>query len=132
MDFREYQKNVCSHFKEHENLKDEVCDWTIGLSEEAGEVASVVKHCYWGGEPIHSEELAKEIGDVLWYLSALCTSLGLNFDTVAELNAAKLQHRFGDSFSIEDSRDRHEKEKEFKNTEAYKELVSKLFLEDRE
>ena len=49
---------------------------------------------------------------------------------IAELNAAKLQHRFGDSFSIEDSRDRHEKEKEFKNTEAYKELVSKLFLED--
>lgn len=132
MDFREYQKNAWSNLKEHENLKDEVCDWTIGLSEEVGEVASIVKHWQWGREPIRPEELTEEIGDVLWYLSALCTSLGLDFDAVAKLNIAKLQYRFEDGFSFKKSQDRHEKRKEFKNTEAYKELMSELFLEGRE
>ena len=129
MNFSEYQKRASAHFKEHENLKDEVCDWVIGLSEEAGEVASVVKHYYYGGERLKPEELAKEIGDVLWYLSALCTTLGIKFDTVAELNVAKLQHRYGDCFTIEGSRNRHENELDFKDTEEYKNIIKGMLLE---
>jgi NTP pyrophosphatase (non-canonical NTP hydrolase) len=38
-------------------------------------------------------DLAKELGDVLWYLAALASELGINFDYVADLNLRKLRDR---------------------------------------
>jgi NTP pyrophosphatase (non-canonical NTP hydrolase) len=37
--------------------------------------------------------LAKELGDVLWYVSTMCSELGLNLDEVATGNLAKLAAR---------------------------------------
>ena len=39
------------------------------------------------------EALAKELGDVLWYLAQLATELDLDLDEVAELNLEKLLSR---------------------------------------
>lgn len=67
---------------------------TLGLCGESGEVAEKVKKIYRdkGGEVTKEDEklLAKELGDVLWYVSALCYELGLNMDDVAEGNLEKL------------------------------------------
>jgi NTP pyrophosphatase (non-canonical NTP hydrolase) len=73
-----YQKRATKTFKPHDNHKDEICDWLISLAEEVGEVQSLFKHDFYGGEPVNKEELAKEVGDVLWYLAALCTSNGID------------------------------------------------------
>jgi NTP pyrophosphatase (non-canonical NTP hydrolase) len=37
--------------------------------------------------------LIKEIGDVLWYIAAAATELGIDLDTVAQQNIAKLADR---------------------------------------
>ena len=37
--------------------------------------------------------LKKELGDVLWYMAALCCELGLSFDDVARHNIDKLMDR---------------------------------------
>ena len=37
--------------------------------------------------------LMKEIGDVLWYLSAACNELGVNLEEVAQMNLDKLASR---------------------------------------
>lgn len=133
MEFREYQKNAANNFKQHDNFKDAVCDWTVSLAEETGEVASLVKHCFWGGETLDSKKLAKEVGDVLWYLAAICTTARLDMSVVAELNQAKLEHRHGKKgFSVEGSQNRHAVEEAFEDTEVYKELVKRLFLEEQE
>jgi NTP pyrophosphatase (non-canonical NTP hydrolase) len=39
------------------------------------------------------EEIKKELGDVLWYLSQIATELGLSLSDVAKLNIEKLQSR---------------------------------------
>ena len=128
MEFREYQRN--QFYKKYEGFKDEVCDYVIGLSEEAGEVGSIIKHCYWGGEEVDRIELAKELGDVLWYLAALCTSFSLDFDTVARFNQAKLANRYSNKkFSNECQQNRYRAEKAFESTEEYKILVEDLLLE---
>lgn len=129
MNFKEYQDEVCATFKQHENLKDEMCDWTVSLCEEAGEVASLVKHWAWGGEFLDAKNLAKEVGDVLWYLAAICTTARIDFEVVAELNRAKLAHRYnGEGFSVEKSQNRHAAEEAFEDTERYKELMKRLLL----
>lgn len=127
MEIKEYQKNSFVAIREHSDKKDEVMNWLIGLSEETGELVSLFKHHYYGDEEISKVEIAKEAGDVLWYLSALCTTLGISLDTVAALNVSKLQHRFPtDSFDSESSARRHEAEKKFEETEKYQELIDCL------
>lgn len=70
---------------------------TLGLVNEAGEVAGKVKKLFRdkGGEISDEdrEALKAELGDVLWYLTQICTNLGLTLEEVAEANLDKLFDR---------------------------------------
>jgi NTP pyrophosphatase (non-canonical NTP hydrolase) len=70
---------------------------TLGLLNEAGEVAGKVKKIFRdrGGAVTDADRdaLALELGDVLWYLSELCTRLGIRLEDVAALNIQKLRGR---------------------------------------
>ncbi len=69
----------------------------LGLGSEAGEVLGAVKRILRddGGQLTEErrEQLAKELGDVLWYLAVLATDLQLSLDDVAAINLAKLEAR---------------------------------------
>lgn len=126
MTIKEYQNKSYIAIQPHVDLKDEILNWSIGLSEEVGEVMNHIKHSCWGNEPVDKVEIAKELGDVLWYLSALSTTFGLNLDIIAQLNYEKLNHRFGKDFSVEKSQNRHQAELNFKDTDVYKDLLDDL------
>jgi len=67
----------------------------LGLAGEAGEVADKVKKIYRDGRDdarFHAD-IAKEIGDVLWYCATLADDLGFDLQQVAEMNIYKLQCR---------------------------------------
>ena len=70
---------------------------TLGLTNEAGEVAGKIKKIFRdrNGEitPADREALKQELGDVLWYLTQICTELGLTLEEVAEANLVKLFSR---------------------------------------
>ncbi len=67
---------------------------TLGLVNEAGEVAGLAKRILRGDNPPPSPEQFKaELGDVLWYLAESCTALGIELDDVAAYNLAKLASR---------------------------------------
>jgi len=70
---------------------------TLGLAGEAGEVAEKIKKVLRDDGGIvnaeKKEELLKELGDVLWYLSQIATELKLSLDAVASFNIHKLMSR---------------------------------------
>lgn len=70
---------------------------TLGLCGEAGEVAEKVKKIirdHGGRIPAEKHtEIVKELGDVLWYLAALSSELGVNLSAVAQANLDKLAKR---------------------------------------
>ncbi len=70
---------------------------TLGLANEAGEVAGKVKKIFRdkGGEISEADRqaLKQELGDVLWYLAQICTELNLTLEEVAEANLEKLFSR---------------------------------------
>ncbi|MBT3412763.1 MAG: nucleoside triphosphate pyrophosphohydrolase family protein [Candidatus Jacksonbacteria bacterium] len=70
---------------------------TLGLSGEAGEIADKVKKIIRDDAGNISEEkkedLKKELGDVLWYVSQLASELGLEFEDIAQTNLDKLFSR---------------------------------------
>ena len=56
--------------------------------------------CGESGEIIDKEHLAKECGDVLWYLAVLAKGVGYTLDEIAEMNKAKLRKRYPDGFEV--------------------------------
>ncbi len=70
---------------------------TLGLVNEAGEVAGKIKKVFRDKDGVISDEtreaLKAELGDVLWYLAQVSTELNLSLDEIAEYNLAKLLDR---------------------------------------
>lgn len=70
---------------------------TLGLTNEAGEVAGKVKKIFRDKGGVIGDEdraaLKSELGDVLWYLAQICTDLDLSLQEVAEANLRKLARR---------------------------------------
>lgn len=80
----------------------------LGLAGEAGEFANIVKKMTAHGHPITSEELADELGDVLWYLAEAATACELSLNHIAATNIEKLRKRYPEGFSHERSINREE------------------------
>lgn len=95
MDFRAYQDKATKTAI----YPEEMAVWypALGLNGEAGEVAEKVKKVFRDKKGVFSfqdrEEIGKELGDVLWYLAAIASDLGLSLDVVAVDNVAKLKDR---------------------------------------
>ena len=70
---------------------------TLGLTGEAGEIANKVKKILRdaGGEVTkeHRDNIAAEVGDVLWYLTRLADELGYSLEEIATSNMEKLASR---------------------------------------
>jgi NTP pyrophosphatase (non-canonical NTP hydrolase) len=69
----------------------------LGLAGEAGEVAEHAKKAIRDDGGSVSDErkgaMAKELGDVLWYVAQIATELGLDLDEIATQNLEKLLSR---------------------------------------
>lgn len=95
MTFEEYQQSA---MKFAEYPRDCACTYpAIGLNGEAGEVAEKIKKVLRDQNGVISDkeisEIAKELGDVLWYVCAFAQDLGISLEEVARLNIEKLSSR---------------------------------------
>lgn len=129
MDFNDYQSQSYVAIQEHENNKEEVMHWAIGLGEEAGEALSVIKHRYYGGS-YDVEDLVSELGDVLWYISSLCTATGIKLEDVAKYNIERIYHRYPElAFDDARSKSRHELDCDFRESSAARAIMEKIKME---
>ena len=92
MDFKDYQKLSRKSAIYPKKGKNFIYP-TLGLAGEAGEVAEKIKKVLRDNQGIidepRKEEIAKELGDVLWYLAQIATELGLSLEEVAQGNLKK-------------------------------------------
>lgn len=73
----------------------------LGLNGEAGEVAEVVKKLLRDTDylktkyisPENREKLIKENSDVLWYITAMCSEIGITLEELMQVNYDKLMKR---------------------------------------
>ena len=81
MTFNEYQSLAERTAKKTPDYTQErrYLDLTLGLAGEAGELANYIKKCIFHGHDMDMEKVAEELGDCLWYIATLATTIDLYF-----------------------------------------------------
>ena len=78
----------------------------LGLTGEAGEAADLIKKHLYHGHDLDKDALAKELGDVLWYVALTASLIDKTMSEIIEQNIEKLKKRYPDGFSEERSKNR--------------------------
>lgn len=81
-------------------------DGLMGLNGEAGECIDILKKAIFQGHELDKEHMAKELGDVAWYLAVSAEAIGYKLDDIFQMNIDKLKKRFPDGFDVERSLNR--------------------------
>lgn len=80
----------------------------IGLNGESGECIDIYKKHLFQDHELDKEHLAKELGDVAWYLAVSASALGYDLEDIFRMNVEKLRARYPDGFDPEFSKHRKE------------------------
>lgn len=91
MNIDEYQEKAASFIVPTATPEERV----FGLLSEAGEVAGVFQKLMRGdfGPDIAGTKLAKELGDVMWYVSGIAADNGWKLSELLNTNLEKLESR---------------------------------------
>jgi len=104
MDLNEYQEKAAKfnngpmiNGNDSPSSTDSIVYLVLGLCGEAGEVSEKVKKIWRNKQGLithkDTEEITKELGDVLWYISACAQRLHVTLEQVATTNIDKLTSR---------------------------------------
>lgn len=80
----------------------------MGLAGESGECVDMMKKHLFQGHELDKAHLAKELGDVAWYLAVTAHAIGYDLETVLQMNVDKLRNRYPNGFEAERSLHRQE------------------------
>ena len=86
--------------------KDVLINGVMGLCGESGEVIDIVKKHLAQGHSLDKEKIAKELGDVAWYLAETAYAIGYPLEEILQMNIDKLKARYPDGFDAEKSMNR--------------------------
>lgn len=104
-----YQQNVLKYAPDHHDYLLNVIYAAMGMCGEAGEASELVKKYAYHGHTIDTEHLARELGDVLWYVSYMAHLFGYPLGKIMAMNQEKLAKRYPDGkFDAERSNNRKE------------------------
>ena len=108
MTINEYQKLAMTTLNPALSEKEVLINGVMGLCGESGEAIDIVKKWLAQGHELDKEKLAKELGDICWYLAETATALGLSLEDIMAANIEKLRKRYPEGFDTARSLHRSE------------------------
>lgn len=100
INLKEYQKFVKKVAKKFENQNEEIMAWGLGISGEAGDVASCIKKTF-AHENDQTLGIRENIGDTFWYMTAICNFFGWDIEEIIGENIEKLKKRYPKGFTTQ-------------------------------
>ena len=108
MNANEYQQLAMRTLNPELSRKDVLINSVMGLCGESGEAIDIVKKHLFQGHNLEKEKLAKELGDIAWYLAEAAEALDVPLEEILEKNIEKLKKRYPEGFDAERSIHREE------------------------
>lgn len=103
MKVNEYQTLAMTTLNPQLSKKDALINSVMGLCGESGEAIDIVKKWMAQGHELDKEHLAKELGDIAWYLAEAATALDISLEDIFQSNINKLKQRYPEGFEVERS-----------------------------
>lgn len=103
MTINEYQRLAMKTLNPELSKKDILINGVMGLCGESGEAIDIVKKWLAQGHELDKEHLAKELGDVAWYLAETAFALDIPLEDILAANIEKLKKRYPEGFASERS-----------------------------
>ena len=108
MTINEYQRLAMKTLNPELSQKDVLINGVMGLCGESGEAIDIVKKWLAQGHELDKEKLAKELGDIAWYLAETAYALEIPLEDILRGNIEKLAKRYPEGFAAERSLHREE------------------------
>ncbi len=108
MEINDYQRLAMTTLNPALDKRDVLINSVMGLCGESGEAIDVVKKWLAQGHELDRARLAKELGDVAWYLAEAATALDIPLEDILRANLDKLKARYPEGFSARNSIERAE------------------------
>ena len=86
MTINEYQQLAMRTSNKVLNKDMHLMNGVLGLTGESGEVADIVKKYWMQGHNLDKEHIAKELGDICWYIAETATAIGYDMETIMQMN----------------------------------------------
>lgn len=96
---KEYQKFCQGNAGNMGNKKIQMMIWGLGIAGEAGDVAGCIKKMYRDKSKDFLPGIKENLGDTLWYIAAICNTLGWTLDEVLTDNVKKLGKRYPEGWN---------------------------------
>ena len=106
MTANEYQKRAMTTLNPELSKRDVLINSVMGLCGESGEAIDIVKKWMAHGHELDKAHLAKELGDIAWYLAEAATALDMDLEDILQANIDKLKKRYPEGFSCQRSQSR--------------------------
>ena len=90
----EYQKEALRTASGMSQEYPRILNGLMGLNGEAGECIDILKKHLFQGHDLDREHMAKELGDVAWYLAVSADAIGYDLETIFQMNIDKLRARY--------------------------------------
>ncbi|MCG3411891.1 nucleoside triphosphate pyrophosphohydrolase family protein [Staphylococcus massiliensis] len=103
MNFQDYHNEARRTMDETSTQSEQLLNSGLGLTGEVGEVADMIKKHHFHGHPLVRDAIAKELGDIMWYIAYCAEALDLSMEDIAKMNIAKLKKRYPNGFTQHDS-----------------------------
>lgn len=98
MSFEKFASAVNTTRNPELTMEQQASNWALGVTGEAGEVADIIKKHLYHGKPLDKVHLVEEMGDVLYYIQALCNMYSVSLEYVMVKNSEKLKKRYPNGF----------------------------------
>ena len=103
MTVNEYQRLAMATLNPALDRKEVLINSVMGLCGESGEAIDIVKKWLAQGHELDKVCLAKELGDVAWYLAEAATALDIPLEEIFQGNLDKLKKRYPEGFDARKS-----------------------------
>jgi NTP pyrophosphatase (non-canonical NTP hydrolase) len=98
MNINDYQALAMTTLNPALSRKEVLINSVMGLCGESGEAIDIVKKWLAQGHELDKEHLAKELGDIAWYLAEAATALDIPLEDILQANLDKLKKRYPEGF----------------------------------
>lgn len=119
MNINDYMKEAVRTAPDLESEKTKFC-FLLGLAGEAGEVVDYMKKVMGHGKPFDKDKLIDELGDVHWYMAAICAAHDIDPSEVLTRNVEKLRQRYPNGFNHADSNQRNVEKEQLRTYHMHK------------